>query len=727
MLDEGIIRKTYIGPIDTVTPVPIPFPFDNKTDVKLLKVAVDGTKSYPTYGSGYTVDDSSNVFLISGIVLNESITVYRESVMDQQRDFVEDGMYRVTEVEKAIDKLTMQNQEQNDSIARALRTAMNTPIAFDAELPSPMSGRAICFTEDALGFEVSDVPINELVAQAQIIGTQAQINADLAVASATSATSSASSAAASAVAAANSAQLAGEILVVNGNGKSFLADDGTYKTSGSIETQNKGTVSASFTAETNKAILANITAPITITLPAGLDSSIKNTIILDFSSTVSALPILSTTGTVCWSSLNNNNRPASCSTDSTQRNQLVLETVDGGVLWNAEFKTYKQRSSDTVIYGFYIDSADSNPNTRVHYVQDNAAFADPAYMNFTSDTFHYGDWSNPFFFPRPVMLKYDGTEGYGLNVNDYTKKTDGTASDIASPAYGGNAMMDWSTIYTKRYTDGNYQYVLKSNKQIDSSWKPYSWYNKNNVLKEHCYMGIYQPASISSVLRSLSGQTILVNAAGATELAQAQANGASYGWYTGVWSDWIEVQELLVLMCKSTDIQSKFGYGRGSAANAVTGECNTKGLFYGTAGNGPVKIFGMENWYGNYWKRIAGSCYTASGHAVKMTQGNIDGSTATDYNSTGTGYIVPGLTMSGTSGGFINAATLTPYGFLPTAVSGSSSTYFCDGGWYAAGSYALVGGSYADGLSAGAFALSLGNAFSVANAAFGASLSCKPL
>lgn len=488
-----------------------------------------------------------------------------------------------------------------------------------------------------------------------------------------------------------------------------------------------GSISTNKTLDNNTVTTANVTAALQITLPTVLAGDFENVVIFDFSSTINSLPAISTTGKLCWSSLNNNTKPASISTDATCRNQLTFTTDDHGAKWKVEHKTYQERSADTVIYGFYIDAADSNPATRVHYVQDNAAFSDPAYMNFTSDAFHYGNWANPFFFPTPVMLNYNSTIGETLQVNDYTKKLDGTASSIANTAFTGNAMMDWPTIYTKRYTEGNYQYVLKSNKQIDSSWKAYSWYNKNNVLKEHCYMGIYQPANVSSVLRSISGQTILVGAAGATELTYALANGATYGWYTGVFSDWIEVQELLVLMCKSTDIQAKFGYGRGSAANGTTGECNTKGLFYGTAGNGPVKIFGMENFYGNYWKRIAGSVYTASGHAIKMTQGTADGSTATDYNSTGAGYIVPALTMSGTSGGFISAATLTQYGFLPTVVSGSSSTYFCDGGWYAAGSYAFVGGNYGNGLSVGAFALNLSVAFSLADASIGASLSCKPL
>ena len=180
MINEEIIRKTYIGPIAITTPNPITFSFDEKEDVRVLKVAADGTKSILAYGTGYTVDDSKNVFLIAPILLGDSITVYRVSAYDQQRDFVEDGRYRVVEVEKALDKLTMQNQEQADAIGRALTLALNTPTGFNAELPPPTSGRAVCFNQDGDGFEVSEQPINELVTAAEAILTQATSAVELA-------------------------------------------------------------------------------------------------------------------------------------------------------------------------------------------------------------------------------------------------------------------------------------------------------------------------------------------------------------------------------------------------------------------------------------------------------------------------------------------------------------------------------------------------------------------
>ena len=38
------------------------------------------------------------------------------------------------------------------------------------------------------------------------------------------------------------------------------------------------------------------------------------------------------------------------------------------------------------------------------------------------------------------MLTYAGVVDHYLNPNDYTKKTDGTASSVTSTAFGGNAM-----------------------------------------------------------------------------------------------------------------------------------------------------------------------------------------------------------------------------------------------------------------------------------------------
>ena len=81
-----------------------------------------------------------------------------------------------------------------------------------------------------------------------------------------------------------------------------------------------------------------------------------------------------------------------------------------------------------IIYGFKIDAAESDPYESVSYIRGckNENYK-PAFMNYNSKKFDYGDWEDAFFMPRPCMLKSDGTVAYYLNPNDYTKNEDGTA------------------------------------------------------------------------------------------------------------------------------------------------------------------------------------------------------------------------------------------------------------------------------------------------------------
>ena len=143
-----------------------------------------------------------------------------------------------------------------------------------------------------------------------------------------------------------------------------------------------------------------------------------------------------------------------------------------------------------------------------------------------------------------------------------------------------------------------------------------------------------------------------------------------------------------------------------------------------------VKVFGMENLWGNLWRRTAGWINASGTQKVKLTRGTHDGSTATDYNTDGSGYLtVDGATPSGTSGGYIKTMKTMPYGRIPYDASGSSSTYEADCLYYnnRQSNYAFVGGIWDDDLLCGPFCARLGNAASDSGATIGAALSCKPL
>ena len=138
----------------------------------------------------------------------------------------------------------------------------------------------------------------------------------------------------------------------------------------------------------------------------------------------------------------------------------------------------------------------------------------------------------------------------------------------------------------------------------------------------------------------------------------------------------------------------------------------------------------MEHLWGNLWRRTAGWMNINGTQKVKLTRGTHDGSTATDYNTDGNGYIsVSGATPSGTSGGYISSMKTEAYGRIPVKASGSSSTYEADGLYYSNSGtmYAVVGGSWDYDFLCGPFSAGLGVSISHSVVNDGAALSCKPL
>ena len=215
-------------------------------------------------------------------------------------------------------------------------------------------------------------------------------------------------------------------------------------------------------------------------------------------------------------------------------------------------------NADKRVYGFHIDGNDSNPSTRVRYLLD-AVGMTPAKMNFTAGTFDYGSWADAFFMPRPCMLKYDGTVDYYLNENDYTKKADGTASDIANADYGGNAMMEWgdgtNLIWWKIVPDkGNNKSasIYIANYKADDDFVCYNHIDKDGNVKSHFYTAIYNGSLDSSNrLRSISGQTVMKSKTATQEMSYANANGS--GWDIETYVDHMLISFLLILISKSTN------------------------------------------------------------------------------------------------------------------------------------------------------------------------------
>lgn len=419
----------------------------------------------------------------------------------------------------------------------------------------------------------------------------------------------------------------------------------------------------------------------------------------------------------------------------------------------AKTKTVKNEAFGTIhnvqlnpytLYGIHFSGSESDPFAKVTYLED-AIGMTPARMNFSTDKFDYGSWENAFFMPRPCMLRYDGTVDYYLDPNDYSKKEDGTPSDVANPEYEGNAMIEWGRdgkkIWSKWCADEDDEtsgcfYV--SDTQVDDSFHAWSFYDCEDNLGDHFYTSIYMGSLIDDKLRSISGTSVMVEKTATQEMDYAKANYADKPiWATEVIADRMLITGLLLLITKSTDNQSVFGEGVSFIVDSDkncgvnNGTMDAKGLFWGDqSGVNGVKLFGIENFYGNYWRRCAGYIYGNSSHKIKLTYGKADGINVVGYNTNGTDYIVVDApSISGGSSSHITSMTFTSEGLFPRTLDGSATTNYNDGCWYFNNTnayYALFGGSWRTGFLCGSFCVNLGEPAATWGS-LGAATSCKPL
>ena len=404
------------------------------------------------------------------------------------------------------------------------------------------------------------------------------------------------------------------------------------------------------------------------------------------------------------------------------------------------------------LYGFRVDSslATGNVSYAVSYNGKNVEnySYDSAYMDFSNDKWEWGDWTGEeFFMPRPVLIKQDYSEKIYLNPDNLTLDENGNdvSAKLTGTTDGYNAMMEWGRngrqIWYKlvpESDDATYTCYI-CDKQLDSSFHAWSFYNANDVLGEHFYTAIYNGSNVSSCLRSLSGKSIMNNVAGATEIAYAKTNNKNsetYAWYIDTFADRILINLLMILVIKSTnsDVIGYGNYSGGSSASNLltTGLGNTKGMFYGKQSNSVCKVFGMENYFANQWRRMAGLILSSGTQLYKLTYGTADGSSAAGYiesDSAPSNYLTGKTIATNLSSSYITKESAYSNGaLLASAFGGTNGNYYSDSCWSSTGvRFALVGGHCGLGSACGAFALALSTTLPDSTWNLGAALSLKPV
>jgi hypothetical protein len=111
--------EIYAGPYTVGTVLGIPFTFLKPEHIHVLRNA---TELSPT--SEFIVEGDS-IRLLIPIASNETVTIYRATPVDNDADFPQESKFPSEKIADAIDKLTMQNQEQAEALDRALKFSRN--------------------------------------------------------------------------------------------------------------------------------------------------------------------------------------------------------------------------------------------------------------------------------------------------------------------------------------------------------------------------------------------------------------------------------------------------------------------------------------------------------------------------------------------------------------------------------------------------------------------------
>ena len=386
--------------------------------------------------------------------------------------------------------------------------------------------------------------------------------------------------------------------------------------------------------------------------------------------------------------------------DSTPTTNSTNPITSGGVAasqaeQDAKIENLSEKVSVALgakLYGYRINKNDINPATRVEYLYD-AVGKTPAYMDFNTGTFNYGTWEDDWFIKnnRPVALKFDGTVDYELDHTDFTKKLDGTASDVEDVTYAGNFMSEIPLVWVRRWEDDNYNYVAFSDKQLNENFHAYAHTNANGTVTDAFYAPMFRGFISDNKLRSIMGTNPTGNTTGSAQKTAIEACGS--GWQAWDKAKIDLIMDLLVLITKSTNCQKTIGVGDANTYNASDTSTygkmksgyetdgttrSTNAQFYGyegddassgTYGKHHMIAFYIEDLWGNLWNRVWGFNLVDNVYKVKMTPPY-----ALDSDTT---YSILSITPPSGEGWLKNVSS-GEYGDVPSTIGASSTTGFGD-------------------------------------------------
>ena len=229
-------------------------------------------------------------------------------------------------------------------------------------------------------------------------------------------------------------------------------------------------------------------------------------------------------------------------------------------------------------FAYHQDFTELDPDATITYLNWGdkiTSSSTPMHTNGDTGTVTAGDFEQFYVLQqnKPYMVKTNFQADYPLDPTDYTKKLDGTASDVSNTSYSGLGAYAWiPRFYMKEVyaADGNSRDVYFSNEQEDSDFQPVGFMDYSIGAMKGAWIPMYYPGSDG---KSFAGRTGDGGANSKTcdqQKTLVDLNGANARFLGG--SIMNAYRDLCYGLFKSTDIQEHGGYGNcnGASQSAIT-------------------------------------------------------------------------------------------------------------------------------------------------------------
>ena len=183
IIDEENIRVQYEStkesPILRNDVLPYPYRYTEKDQIYVLEGEVNLARN-----EDFSVSQDGSITILKDIPAGTVITIYRSTPLDQGSEFPQEAPFSSRKIEDALDKLTMQNQEQREALGRALKLPLAASLDLsDISMPIPEPNRSVKWNSEGTALINTSFDPDIALVLTEQYRTEAQAAAEVATAS----------------------------------------------------------------------------------------------------------------------------------------------------------------------------------------------------------------------------------------------------------------------------------------------------------------------------------------------------------------------------------------------------------------------------------------------------------------------------------------------------------------------------------------------------------------